>query len=95
MAPWGGSGAGVPGPRAAILLLYDRRRDLDGRLSVKCRISRPCDLAYYSGWRKQEILGLTWEEIDMAGVVVRLSPARSKTLVGRILPISCGKQRQD
>ena len=46
------------------------------------------DLAYYSGWRKQEILGLTWEEIDMAGGVIRLSPARSKTLVGRILPIS-------
>ena len=46
------------------------------------------DLAYYSGWRKQEILGLTWEEIDMAGGVIRLSPARSKTLVGRMLPIS-------
>ena len=46
------------------------------------------DLAYYSGWRKQEILGLTWEEIDKAGGVIRLSPARSKTLVGRILPIS-------
>ena len=46
------------------------------------------DLAYYSGWRKNEILGLTWEEIDMAGGVIRLSPARSKTLVGRILPIS-------
>ena len=43
------------------------------------------DLAYYSGWRKQEILGLTWEEIDMAGGVIRLSPARSKTLVGRML----------
>ena len=42
----------------------------------------------YSGWRKQEILGLTWEEIDAAGGVIRLSPARSKTLVGRILPIS-------
>ena len=41
-----------------------------------------------SGWRKQEILGLTWEETDMAGGVIRLSPARSKTLVGRILPIS-------
>ena len=48
----------------------------------------PPDLAYYSGWRKQEILGLTWEEIDMAGGVIRLSPGRSKTLVGRILPIS-------
>ena len=46
------------------------------------------DVAYYSGWRKQEILGLTWEEIDEAGGVIRLSPARSKTLVGRILPIS-------
>ena len=46
------------------------------------------DLAYYSGWRKQEILGLTWDEIDRAGGVIRLSPARSKTLVGRILPIS-------
>ena len=28
----------------------------------------------------------TWEEIDEAGGVIRLSPARSKTLVGRILP---------
>ena len=46
------------------------------------------DLAYYSGWRKNEILGLTWEEIDEAGGVIPLSPARSKTLVGRILPIS-------
>ena len=46
------------------------------------------DVAYYSGWRKYEILGLTWEEIDGAGGVIRLSPARSKTRVGRILPIS-------
>ena len=40
------------------------------------------------GRRKQEILGLSWDEIDEAGGVIRLSPARSKTLVGRILPIS-------
>ena len=46
------------------------------------------DLAYYSGWRKNEILGLTWDEIDAAGGVIRLSPARSKTLFGRMLPIS-------
>ena len=70
-------------------------------LAVRAYLPAPCrtsstspirqdilDLAYYSGWRKQEILGLTWEEIDMAGGVIRLSPARSKTLVGRILPIS-------
>ena len=61
-------------------------------LAVRTHLPAPwqdiLDLAYYSGWRKQEILGLTWEEIDMAGGVIRLSPARSKTLVGRILPIS-------
>ena len=59
-------------------------------LAVRAHLSAPwqdiLDVAYYSGWRKQEILGLTWDEIDKAGGVIRLSPARSKTLVGRILP---------
>ena len=41
------------------------------------------DFAYYSGWRKREILGLRWDEVDEAGGVIRLSPARSKTRVGR------------
>ena len=61
-------------------------------LAVRVRLPAPwqdiLDLAYYSGWRKQEILGLSWDEIDRAGGVIRLSPARSKTLMGRILPIS-------
>ena len=61
-------------------------------LAVRAHLPAPwqdiLDLAYYSGWRKNEILGLTWEEIDMAGGVIRLLPGRSKTLVGRILPIS-------
>ena len=59
-------------------------------LAVRAHLPAPwqdiLDLAYYSGWRKHEILGLTWDEIDEAGGVIRLSPARSKTLVGRILP---------
>ncbi len=46
------------------------------------------DFAYYSGWRKREILDLTWDEVDLDGGVVRLSPARSKTGEGRILPLS-------
>ena len=61
-------------------------------LAVRAHLPAPwqdiLDLAYYSGWRKNEILGLTWDEIDEAGGVTRLSPGRSKTLVGRILPIS-------
>ena len=61
-------------------------------LAVRAHLTAPwqdiLDLAYCSGWRKHEILGLTWDELDEAGGVIRLSPARSKTLVGRILPMS-------
>jgi integrase len=46
------------------------------------------DFAYYSGWRRNEILGLTWDEVDLKGGVVRLTPRRSKTRTGRVLPIS-------
>ncbi len=46
------------------------------------------DFAYYSGWRRNEILGLTWDEVDLKGGVIRLPPRRSKTRTGRVLPIS-------
>ena len=46
------------------------------------------DFAYYSGWRRNEILGLLWEEVDLVGGVIRLTPQRSKTKTGRVLPIS-------
>lgn len=46
------------------------------------------DFAYYSGWRKREILELTWDEVDLTGGVVRLAPGRSKTGLGRVLPLS-------
>ncbi len=46
------------------------------------------DFAYYSGWRRREITELTWEEVDLPGGVIRLSPVRSKTRMGRVLPVS-------
>ena len=46
------------------------------------------DFAYYSGWRRNEILELVWGEVDLTGGVIRLSPQRSKTKTGRVLPIS-------
>src|SRR5262245_15618846 len=51
------------------------------------------DFAYYSGWRRNEILHLTWTEVDLAGGVIRLSPRRSKTRAGRVLPISAPLRR--
>jgi len=46
------------------------------------------DFAYYSGWRRNEILYLTWDDVDRPGGIIRLSPQRSKTKTGRLLPIS-------
>ena len=40
------------------------------------------------GWRRNEILELTWDEVDLAGGVIRLSPRRSTTRTGRVLPLS-------
>lgn len=64
----------------------------DEYLKVRAQAPAPyqdvLDFAYYSGWRRNEILHLTWDEVDLAGGVIRLSPRRSKTRTGRVLPIS-------
>jgi integrase len=41
--------------------------------------------AYFAGWRKGEIVGLQWSEIDRQDGVIRLSPTRSKNGEGRVL----------
>jgi integrase len=46
------------------------------------------DFAYYSGWRRNEILELTWIDVDLKGGIIRLTARRSKTKTGRVLPIS-------
>jgi integrase len=45
------------------------------------------DFAYFSGWRRKEILGLSWREIDLDSGIIRLSPERSKTKVSLVLPL--------
>jgi integrase len=69
----------------------------DEYLKVRAHLPRSyqdvLDFAYYSGWRRNEILGLTWDEVDLKGEVIRLTPRRSKTRTGRVLPISPPLQR--
>jgi integrase len=44
--------------------------------------------AYVTGWRKQEVLGLTWERVDLQTGIVRLEPGSTKNWDGRtvVLP---------
>src|SRR4030043_49282 len=41
--------------------------------------------AYHSGWRKAEILNLTWERVDLEQGTVRLDPGDTKNEEGRTL----------
>lgn len=67
---------------------FEHREYLRVRKHLPAPFQDVLDFAYYSGWRRREILGLTWEEVDLGGRVVRLSPGRSKTGLGRVLPLS-------
>lgn len=42
-------------------------------------------LGYYTGMRREEILGLQWEQVDLMAGVIRLRPQDTKTKEGRII----------
>jgi len=41
---------------------------------------------YLTGWRRAEVLGLRWPQVDFAAGVVRLEPGTTKNLEGRTFP---------
>ncbi|HVH08411.1 MAG TPA: tyrosine-type recombinase/integrase [Gemmatimonadales bacterium] len=43
---------------------------------------------FYTGWRKGEIRGLTWANVDFAAGVVRLEPGTTKNDEGREFPFA-------
>jgi integrase len=45
-------------------------------------------VAYYTGMRQGEILGLTWDRVDLKTGFIHLSPEDTKTNDGRLVPLS-------
>ncbi len=43
--------------------------------------------AYYTGWRKQEILSLKWNQVDLSGRTVRLDAGTTKNDEGRLIAL--------
>jgi integrase len=43
--------------------------------------------AYYTGWRKREILSLKWNQVDLAAKAVRLDPGTTKNREGRTIAL--------
>jgi integrase len=44
--------------------------------------------AYITGWRRSEIIGLTWRQVDFAAGMVRLEPGTTKNRDGRTFPFT-------
>ena len=42
--------------------------------------------AYYTGWRRGEIVGLRWSQVDFDAGQIRLEPGSTKNRQGRMLP---------
>lgn len=43
--------------------------------------------AYYTGWRKSEVLGLRWNQVDLQEKIIRLNPEQSKNRSGRLVAV--------
>lgn len=67
---------------------FERHEYLAVREHLASDYADVLDFAFYSGWRRREITELTWAEVDLPARVLRLSPERSKTKTGRVLPMS-------
>ncbi len=50
------------------------------------RLGNVFTIASWTGWRRNEILELTWDRVDLDGGIVRLDPNTTKSDEGREIP---------
>jgi integrase len=49
---------------------------------------RQAAFAYITGWRRSEVMGLTWAQVDFTARLVRLEPGTTKNGTGRMFPFT-------
>lgn len=68
---------------------FFEREQLNGVLKrMRAHNQNPARFAFITGWRKQEILGLRWPQIDFQAGVVRLEPGTTKNREARQFPFT-------
>jgi integrase len=55
------------------------------RAAIPREIRPVVTFAYYTGWRKEEVLALTWDRVDLQARTVRLDPGTTKNDEGRLI----------
>ena len=55
------------------------------RAALPLEVRAVVTFAYYTGWRKEEVLALTWDRVDLQARTVRLDPGTTKNSEGRLI----------
>ncbi len=86
---------GLPSPRLPAIEVRNVRTGFLAEVDVRAVAThlppplRPAAwFAYYTGWRKGEVLGLRWKAVDPAQGEVRLEPGETKNGRGRVFPFA-------
>ena len=73
-------------PRAGF---FEHAEFLALRAALPLELRPVVTFGYYTGWRKREVLGMTWDRVDLQARTARLNPGTTKNDDGRII-ISTG-----
>lgn len=64
---------------------FEHHEFLDLRDAMPFHLKPVVTFAYHTGWRRSEILTLTWDKVDLRQGIVRLDPGETKNEEGRLI----------
>ncbi|MGH9813306.1 MAG: tyrosine-type recombinase/integrase [Candidatus Acidiferrales bacterium] len=68
---------------------FFERAEVDALLrALPDYLRSPVAFMFYTGWRREEVVGLEWRQVDLRAGVVRLDPGTTKNQDGRTFPFA-------